>query len=112
MLNVIDTKTYNVRVKAINSLGIGSTYTTGNRVIVGGSDPPSNVSDFAIEMHGSDQMRLTWTPPTASTDLDIAYYEIRYQNVTSSAAWNSSTNLIRVTRRKSDNIHLFKACSC
>ncbi len=103
MLNVIDTKTYNVRVKAINSLGIGSTYTTGNRVIVGGSDPPSNVSDFAIEMHGSDQMRLTWTPPTASTDLDIAYYEIRYQNVTSGALWNNSTNLIRVTRRKSDN---------
>ena len=103
MLNVIDTKTYNVRVKAINSLGIGSTYTTGNRVIVGGSDPPSDVSDFAIEMHGSDQMRLTWTPPTASTDLDIAYYEIRYQNVTSGALWNNSTNLIRVTRRKSDN---------
>jgi len=103
MLNVIDTKTYDVRVKAINSLGVSSTYTSANRVIVGGSDPPSNISDFAIEMHGSDQMRLTWTPPTASTDLDIAYYEIRYQNVTSGALWNNSTNLIRVTRRKSDN---------
>jgi hypothetical protein len=54
-------------------------------------------------MHGSNQMRLTWTPPSASTDLDIAYYEIRYQNVTSGALWNTSTNLIRVTRRKSDN---------
>ena len=103
MLNVIDTKTYNVRVKAINSLGVSSSYTTENRVIVGGSDPPSNISDFAIEMHGSNQMRLTWTPPTASTDLDIAYYEIRYQNVTSGALWNNSTNLIRITRRKSDN---------
>jgi hypothetical protein len=103
LLNVIDTKTYNVRVKAINSLGVSSTYTSENRTIVGGSDPPSNVADFAIEMHGSNQMRLTWTPPTASTDLDIAYYEIRYQNVTSGALWNNSTNLIRITRRKSDN---------
>tara|TARA_R110002110_G_scaffold245377_1_gene461790 strand:+ start:1091 stop:4105 length:3015 start_codon:yes stop_codon:yes gene_type:complete len=103
MLNVIDTETYNVRAKAINSLGVSSTYTTGNRVIVGGSEPPSNIADFSIEMHGSNQMRLTWTPPTASTDLDIAYYEIRYQNVTSGALWNNSTNLIRVTRRKSDN---------
>jgi hypothetical protein len=103
MLNVIDTKTYNVRVKAINSLGVSSTYTSENRTIVGGSDPPSDVTDFAIEMHGSNQMRLTWTPPTASTDLDIAYYEIRYQNVTTGALWNNSTNLIRITRRKSDN---------
>jgi len=103
MLNVIDTETYNVRVKAINSLGVNSTYTSANRVIVGGSEPPSNIADFSIEMHGSNQMRLTWTPPTASTDLDIAYYEIRYQNVTSGALWNNSTNLIRVTRRKSDN---------
>ena len=64
MLNVVDGKIYNVRVKAINALGVSSTYTSANRTIVGGSDPPSDVSDFAIEMHGSNQMRLTWTPPT------------------------------------------------
>ena len=103
MLNVIDGKIYNVRCKSINALGVSSTYTSATRTIVGGSDPPSDIDDFAIEMHGSNQMRLTWTPPSASTDLDIAYYEIRYQNVTSGALWNTSTNLIRVTRRKSDN---------
>ena len=103
MLNVVDGKIYNVRVKAINALGVSSTYTSENRTIVGGSDPPSDVDDFAIEMHGSNQMRLTWTPPSSDTDLDIAYYEIRYQDVTSGAVWNTSTNLIRVTRRKSDN---------
>jgi len=103
MLNVVDGKIYNVRIKAINALGVSSTYTSENRTIVGGSDPPSDVDDFAIEMHGSNQMRLTWSPPTAQTDLDIAYYEIRYQDVTTGAVWNTSTNLIRVTRRKSDN---------
>ena len=35
--------------------------------------------------------------------MDIAYYEIRYQDVTTGALWNTSTNLIRITRRKSDN---------
>ena len=103
MLNVVDGKIYNVRVKSINALGVSSTYTSANRTIVGGSEPPSDVDDFSIEMHGSNQMRLTWSPPTADTDLDIAYYEIRYQDVTTGALWNTSTNLIRVTRRKSDN---------
>jgi len=103
MLNVVDNVEYTVRAKAVNSLGISSSYITATRTIVGGVDAPSNVEDFAIEMHGQNQMRLTWTVPSADTDLDISYYEIRYQNVTSGAKWLNSTNLIRVTRRKSDN---------
>ena len=52
-------------------------------------------------MVGSNQMELTWTPVT---DLDISWYEIRYQNVTSGATWNQSTNLCKVVRRKSDSV--------
>ena len=52
-------------------------------------------------MVGSNQMELTWTP---LTDLDISWYEIRYQNVSSSATWNQSSNLVKVVRRKSDSV--------
>lgn len=101
-LNVIDGAEYQVRVRAVNSLGIKSTFISTTRVIVGGVEAPSNVEDFAVELHGQDHLKLTWTPPSKASDLDISFYEIRYQNVTTSASWLNSTNLIRCTRRKCD----------
>ena len=100
-LNVIDDVEYSVRVKAINSMGISSGYTTATRTIVGATETPNDVTDLSVSMVGSNQMELTWTPVT---DLDISWYEIRYQNVTSSATWNQSTNLCKVVRRKSDSV--------
>jgi len=102
MLNVVDGEVYNVRARAVNTLGVASPYTSASRTIVGGVEVPSNVEDFAIEMHGQDHMKLTWTPPSQQSDLDISFYEIRYQNVTSGAQWLNSTNLVRCTRRKCD----------
>jgi hypothetical protein len=95
MLNVIDNKTYNVRIKAINALGVSSTYTSANRLIVGATEPPSDVENFSVNMQGSNQMQLNWD---AVSDLDVAFYEIRYQNVTSSAQWNKSNNWLQVPR--------------
>ena len=103
MLNVIDDIEYTVRVKAINSFGVSSSFVSATRKIVGGVDPPSNVEDFAVEMHGQDHLKLTWTPPSADSDLDISFYEIRYQDVLSGAVWLNSSNLVRCPRRKCDN---------
>ena len=44
-------------------------------------------------------MELSWTPVA---DLDISWYEIRFQNVTSGATWNESTPIAKVVRRKSN----------
>ena len=95
MLNVIDDKTYNVRVKAINALGVSSSYTSANRLIVGATEPPNDVENFSVNMQGSNQMQLNWD---AVSDLDVSYYEIRYQNVTTSAQWNKSNNWLQVPR--------------
>ena len=95
MLNVVDDKTYNVRAKAINSLGVSSSYTSANRLIVGATEPPSDVTNFSVNMQGSNQMQLNWD---AVTDLDVSYYEIRYQNVTVDAQWNKSNNWLQVPR--------------
>ncbi len=100
-LNVVDGIEYSVRVKAINSLGVSSGYTTATRTIVGATDTPADVNDFSISMGGSNQMQLSWEPVA---DLDVSYYSIRYQDVTSNASWAASTNLTQVVRRKSNNV--------
>ena len=102
-LNVIDGATYQVRARAVNSIGSKSTFISTTRVIVGGVEPPSNVEDFAVELHGQDHLKLTWTPPFANSDLDISFYEIRFQNVLTGAKWINSTNLVRCPRRKCDS---------
>ena len=101
LLNAVDGKIYNVRVKAINALGVSSTYTSATHTVVGATETPNDVTDLSVSMVGSNQMELTWTPVS---DLDISWYEIRYQNVSSSATWNQSTNLCKVVRRKSDSV--------
>ena len=98
-LNVIDGALYNVRVKAINSLGVNSTFTSASHTVVGATDTPSDVTDLSVSLVGSNQMELSWTPVT---DLDISWYEVRFQNVTSGATWNESTPLAKVVRRKSN----------
>ncbi len=101
MLNVIDNKTYNVRVKSINALGVSSSYTSASRLIVGATEPPSDVENFSVNMQGSSQMQLNWD---SVSDLDIAFYEIRYQNVTSAAQWNTSVNWLQVPRSSGTTI--------
>ncbi len=100
-LNVVDGIEYSVRVKAISSLGISSSYVTATRTTVGATDTPSDVAALSISMVGSNQMQLSWP---SVTDLDVSYYAIRYQDVTTGAGWNSSTNLTQVVRRKSNSV--------
>ena len=101
LLNVIDDATYNVRVRAVNGLGVASAYTTADRKIVGATEPPSDVTNFSVNMLGSSQMQLNWD---ANTDLDISFYEIRYQNVTNNAQWNKSVNWLQVPRTSGTSI--------
>ena len=101
LLNVIDDKIYNVRAKAINSLGSSSSSVTATRTIIGATEPPNDVTNFSVNMLGSSQMQLNWD---ANTDLDISFYEIRYQNVTSNAQWNKSVNWLQVPRTSGTTI--------
>jgi len=101
MLNVIDGSTYNVRVKAINSIGVNSSYASADRLIIGATLPPSDVKNFSVNMLGNSQMQLNWD---ANTDLDVSFYEIRYQNVSSNAQWNKSVNWLQVPRTSGTSI--------
>ena len=58
LINVVDDATYNVRVKAINSFGVSSSYITANRKIVGATEIPGDIDDLSVSMVGSNQMEL------------------------------------------------------
>tara|TARA_A100001037_G_C15031097_1_gene580966 strand:- start:180 stop:1169 length:990 start_codon:yes stop_codon:yes gene_type:complete len=98
-LNVVDGENYTVRVKAINAFGVSSSFTSATHDVIGATETPADVTDLSVSLVGSNQMELSWTPVA---DLDISWYEIRFQDVTSGATWNESTPLAKVVRRKSN----------
>ncbi len=100
ILNVVDGLIYNVRVKAFNTLGVQSTYTSATRTIIGGIAPPADVEDFACNIIGGDA-HLSWTQ---IPDLDLAYYQIRYSTQTSGASWANSVSLVEKVARPATSV--------
>ncbi len=100
VLNVIDQKVYNVRVKAVSSLGVSSTYVTANRTIIGAIDPPSDIEDFSCNIINGEA-HLSWEQ---IPDLDLAYYQIRYSTLTSGATWQNSVSLVEKVSRPATSI--------
>jgi len=100
VLNVIDQDTYNVRVKAISTIGATSTYVSANRTIVGAVAPPSTVTDFSCNILGQEA-HLSWE---AVTDLDLAYYQIRYSTLVQGAEWQNSVSLVEKVSRPATSI--------
>lgn len=100
ILNVVDGLVYNVRVKAFNTLGASSTYTSATRTIIGGIAPPEDVQDFSCNIIGSDA-HLAWTQ---IGDLDLAHYTIRYSPLTSGADWADSVSLVEKVARPATSI--------
>ena len=100
ILNVVDGLIYNVRVKAFNTLGVQSSYTSATRTIIGGIAPPSDVQDFACNIIGGDA-HLSWTQ---IPDLDLAYYQIRFSTQTSGASWANSVSLVEKVARPATSV--------
>jgi len=101
VLNVEDGLLYNVRVKAVNSLGVSSTYVSANRTIVGENAPPSDVTDLSANVSGAD-IHLSWE---AVTDLDLAFYALRFsEKIDGTADWLNSVSLIEKISRPATSI--------
>jgi len=101
VLNVIDQQTYDVRVKAVNTLSVSSTYVSASRKIVGAIDPPSDVEDLSCNITGNDA-HLSWTQ---ISDLDLAFYQIRFSDKTDGTGeWLNSVNLVTKVSRPATSI--------
>ena len=101
VLNVIDQKIYNVRVKAVNSFGVSSTYVTATRTIVGAVEPPEDVEDFSCNIVGQEA-HLGWTQVG---DLDLAYYQLRFsEQLDGTGTWADSVALVEKISRPATSI--------
>ena len=101
VLNVIDQEQYDVRVKAVNSLGVSSTYVSASRTIVGAIAPPSDVTDFSCNIIGQEA-HLGWEQ---ISDLDLAYYNLRFSEKTDGTAdWQNSVALVEKVSRPATSI--------
>lgn len=73
IVDVQDGTYYDVRVRAVNTFGRPSNWSTIEMYfVVGKTEPPNNVSGFAAAVNEYG-IQLVWT---AVSDLDIAFYEI------------------------------------
>ena len=101
ILNVIDQKIYDVRVKAVNTQQVSSTFVSAQRTIVGAILPPSDVENFTCNVSGADA-HLSYD---AVPDLDLAFYQIRFSNKTDGTAeWLNSVNLVTKVSRPATSI--------
>jgi len=101
VLNVIDQSTYDVRVKAVNTLGVSSTYVSAQRTIVGAIAPPSDVTDFSCNILGQEA-HLGWEQ---ISDLDLAFYNLRFSEATDGTAdWQNSVALVEKVSRPATSI--------
>jgi len=100
VLNVKEQATYDVRVKAVNTLGVSSSYVTGQHTVVGSTEPPSDVTDFSCNIVNSDA-HLSWEQ---IPDVDLSHYQIRFSTETSGAEWQNSVSLVEKVSRPATSI--------
>jgi hypothetical protein len=83
-INDLTPGTYDVSVRAKNSLGAVSSWVTVTKVVHGQNTTPTNVAAFAASFVGN-LVKLSWTP---NSEYDLAGYEIR-----TGASWTAGTVL-------------------
>jgi hypothetical protein len=93
VLNDFEKGDFDFRVRAVNSIGSKSDwYTITNQKIEGITDPPQDVTGFAVSNHGSNAV-VSWDAPTDSTDID--YIQIGVLQ-TGSTLWNDAVFIGKV----------------
>ena len=92
-LDDVDPTLYDFRVRAVNSMGVSSAYTTLSNVTVNGlTTPPVDVAGLSFIALGG-YAHLSWD---LATDLDVrtgGKVRFRHSNLTSGTTWESSTDI-------------------
>jgi len=99
-VNALDGELYNIRARSINSAGGVSSYTTTNHQVVGGTDIPSDVTNFAVNIIGKEA-HLAWTPVT---DIDLSHYQVRHSSATSGASFQTAQIFARKVSRPANTV--------
>jgi hypothetical protein len=80
---------YEVRARAFNMLGVASAWVQQDHLVLGLSDPPSDVTGLRISVIGTT-MHLYWD---AVVEAGVSHYSIKYSPI-ESASWAGAIDLI------------------
>ncbi len=100
LTNVKAGGTYDIRARSINSLGIKSPFATATHTIVGQAAAASDVTNFSVNVVGSNA-DLSWT---ASTDADLSHYIIRHSPLTTGATFNNAQTVVKKVPRPTNTV--------
>jgi len=102
LVNAQDGATYNVRARSVNAFNVYSPYTTVQHIVVGKTAPPSDITNFAVNIING-QAELSWTP---ITDLDLSHYVVRHTTDTVSPTFEEGQILIEKVSKPASTISL------
>jgi len=91
---------YDIRARSINALGIKSPFATTTHTIVGQAAAASDVTNFSVNVVGSNA-DLSWT---ASTDADLSHYIIRHSPLTTGATFNNAQTVVKKVPRPTNTV--------
>ena len=97
---VIEGLTYDIRARAINSLGVSSTYTTSQHEVNSAFEPPDDVTNYSVDVVG-DKVHHNWSPVT---NLDLRFYEIRMSTDTTTTNYADTVVLVERIGRPSTSV--------
>lgn len=100
LVNVQDGATYNVRARAINSLGVRSVFNTIDHQVVGKTATPSDVTGLTGNLIGN-QYLLTWNP---IPDLDLSHYRVRFAAPDGVVTYENSIALVPKVSRPATSV--------
>jgi predicted transport protein len=76
ILDVLDTTTYNVRIRAVNALEVASDWLTGSHLVVGKTEKPSDVSGIAVSLNNFGIL-VSWNKVS---DIDVKKYILKFSD--------------------------------
>ena len=102
LVNAQDGATYNIRARSVNAFNVYSDYTTITHQVVGKTAPPSDVTNFSVNIING-HAELSWTP---ISDLDLSHYVIRHTPDTTNPTFEEGTILAEKVAKPANTISL------
>ena len=102
LVNAQDGAVYNIRARSVNAFNVYSSYTTIQHTVVGKTAPPSDVTNFSVNIING-QAELSWTPVS---DLDLSHYVVRHTPNTTSASFEQGQILAQKVSKPASTVSL------
>jgi hypothetical protein len=87
--------TYNILVRAVNTVGVASPPVIKTKEVVGLSEAPNDVTGLTANVMSSNIV-LSWDRPTQPKDLDVingGSYRVKYSKRITGATWNEAIDV-------------------